>query len=203
MSKLRPIHAMIVALTALVFATTGISIAADAGSTHKPAASGAHAHAAAAKRGPRGKTGKRGPAGPRGATGPAGAAGAAGAAGSPGLLALKTVDSPEVTLAAGQSTYDVAPDSFQATCPAGFTVVGSGFNATVGHVSFVKSYGTMVGGFIYNDTGISIKVSVQAICAQLPVGTSTSRSVRGAGATLSPGSARFQADLTAARSARS
>jgi len=175
MSKLRPVHAMAVAVTALVFAATGISVAADSGSSSGTdrASGGPSAHASASKRGPRGKTGPRGPA---------------------GILALKTVSSPEITLAPDFSTYDVAPETFEATCPSGWAVVGTGFTGSVGHTSFVNSYGTLVGGFIYNDTGISIEVSVQAICAKVPSGTSVTR-------TASDAADRFEADAAAAQAA--
>lgn len=199
MSKLRPVHAMAVAVTALVFAATGISVAADSDSSSGPdrASGGPSAHASASKRGPRGKTGPRGPAGPRGSTGPAGPTGLTGATGSPGIVALKTVNSAEVTLPVNADTYTVAGTGFRANCPAGFAVVGTGFNSTVGHVGLVSAYGTFVGGFIYNDTNITIKVSVQAICAQVPAGTSVSRSLSGKPSAID----RFREDAAAAQAA--
>lgn len=182
MSKLRPVHAMAVAITALVFAATGISVAADSGSPSGAdrASGGPSAHASASKRGPRGKTGPRGPAGPRGSTGPAGPTGLTGATGAPGIVALKTVSSPEINLPTNSDTYTIAGTAFRASCPAGYAVVGTGFNSSVASPGFVLGYGTFVGGFIYNDSGITVKVTVQAICAQVPAGTSVTRSTTGA-----------------------
>ncbi len=139
MRKLRQApHATVVAFVALVVAISGVAVAA-------PSPTG---HAASGKRGPRGRTGPRGPRGP---------------AGSVGNLVL--VDSPVVTLQPSQSTYDVDPNGFQATCPGNRSATGTGFNASVGTVAFVASYGSFVGGFIYNRTSIPIQVHLQAICA--------------------------------------
>lgn len=110
----------------------------------------------------------RGPRGPRGFTGHTGRTGATGRTGSPGILALRSIDSPSVHLNVSQSTYDVNPNGFRAQCPAGWAVVGTGFDSTVGHIGFVKAYGTFVGGFIYNDSSIPIDVSLSATCANVP-----------------------------------
>ena len=109
-------------------------------------------------------------------------------------MALKTVKSPEISLPTGYSTYDLAPSTFQATCPAGYAVVGTGFSSSVASPAFVLGYGTFVGGFIYNDSGITVKVSVQAICAQVPAGTSVTRSSIGA-------ARQFDEDAAAAQAA--
>jgi hypothetical protein len=127
----------------------------------------------------------KGNRGPRGFSGADGAPGAAGTPGSPGILSLMTVDSPTVTIAPGDSSYDSDPNSLRAQCPGGSTVVGSGFDAGIGNVDFVEKFGTFVGGFVHNDTSITIQASVQAICAQLPPGVAATRST---GAT-----ARFEA----------
>ena len=132
----------------------------------------------------------KGNRGPRGFSGADGVPGTAGAAGSPGILSLTTVDSPTVTIPPGDSSYDVDPNSLEAQCPAGSTVVGTGFNGGIGNVDFVKKFGTLVGGFVHNDTSITIQASVQAICAQLPPGVAGTRS---GGAT-----ARFEAAARAA-----
>lgn len=106
-----------------------------------------------------GKTGPMGPAGPAGAQGPAGA---------PGVNAITDVMSPRVTIPSGQSSYDVEQaggPSLEADCPAGQAVVGTGFDDSVGSVGFVLSFGNLVGGFMYNDSSISIDVTVEAMCA--------------------------------------
>ena len=45
------------------------------------------------------------------------------------------------------------------------TVVGTGFQTGIGNADFVLSYGTFVGGFVHNDTSITIEAWVQAVCA--------------------------------------
>lgn len=117
-----------------------------------------------ARRALAGKAGPAGPAGPQGAQGPAGATGPA------ALNAIHTVVSPRVTIPPGESSYDVQQaggPSLEADCPPGQVVVGTGFNDSVGYVAFVESFGTLVGGFMYNDSSspISIDVTVQAMCA--------------------------------------
>jgi hypothetical protein len=104
-----------------------------------------------------GKTNVPGPAGP---AGPAGAPGAAGPAGPAGSTNIVTVTSPHQTLPPGGYT-----SSMRAICPAGTVVVGTGFNTGIGNADLVASYGTFVGGFIDNDTSITIEAYVQAICA--------------------------------------
>jgi hypothetical protein len=77
-----------------------------------------------------------------------------------------------LTLPVGSSTYDVDPNNFQATCPSGYSVLGTGFSAGIGSVSFVIAYGTFVGGFIYNDSSIPVTgVYLQAICGRVPAGS--------------------------------
>ena len=145
-------------------------------------------HAATAASAATAATRERG--GPPGASGPAGPSGPAGGA---GILKLQTVESPHVSLIPGDTTYDVAPSTFQATCPAGFVVVGTGFDAGIGNVDDVLSYGTFVGGFVHNDTSITITdVHLQAICAQLPPGVSSASAGR-----VRAARNRYQADLAA------
>jgi len=136
--------------------------------------------------------GKRGPRGYSGGDGAQGAPGAPGAPGSPGILSLTTIDSPKVTIPPGSTSYDADPNGLQAQCPAGYTVVGTGANTGIGNLDFVQKFGTLVGGFVDNDTSITIQAFVEAICAQLPPGVASTRSADDA--------ARFeaQARLTAA-----
>jgi len=114
-----------------------------------------------AKRALRGQTGPAGPAGPAGATGLQGPAGPA------GVNTVRSVSSPTVSIAPGESSYDVelaGGPALVATCPAGQVAVGTGVFNSVGSIGFVLSFGSFVGGFIYNDTSITIDVEVQAMC---------------------------------------
>lgn len=180
---------MLIAIVALVFATTGISVAATSGDADDVRADSGknQAQTAASKRGPRGPRGLRGY---RGYQGPAGPAGAAGPAGSPGVLGLTTVDGAELLMSPGQ--YGGAP---RAECPAGSTVVGTGFNGPFGGTvgGFVLAYGTFVGGFFANQSSIPLDGYVQAICAKLPPGA-TVASNRAKAAALT----RYKRDVAAA-----
>lgn len=114
-----------------------------------------------AKQALKGGTGPSGPAGPAGSQGPAGAQGPA------GVNTITRVSSPDVTLAPGQTSYEVEQaggPALVAACPAGQVVVGTGFNNSIGDVDFVLSFGSLVGGFMYNDSSIDIDVFVQAMC---------------------------------------
>lgn len=115
----------------------------------------------------RGRDGRNGPSGRQGPQGPTGPAGPAGV-----VPALVTVDSPQITIPAGQTSYDVLPTGFEATCPTGDSVIGTGFNAGIGKADFVIAYGTFVGGFIENSTTIPIQAHLQAICGQVTGGSS-------------------------------
>lgn len=127
-------------------------------------------------RGPRGASGSSGatgvvgpagPAGPTGPTGPSGPPGAAGPVGPAGQLGSVTeVSSSSLTLTPGETTVDAGGYGWEAQCPSGDVVVGTGFDADgVGQVGFVLAYGTFAGGFITNLSSITIQVSVQAVCA--------------------------------------
>ena len=80
------------------------------------------------------------------------------------------MDSETLTLPPGQDTFQVDPNNFQANCPSGYTVLGTGFNAGIGNADFVQSFAFFVGGFIHNDTSIPIQVHLQAICGVVPGG---------------------------------
>lgn len=54
-----------------------------------------------------------------------------------------------------------------AYCPTGKTVIGTGFNASIGDVGFVKSYTYFAGAFFSNSSSITVDVTVQAICASV------------------------------------
>lgn len=71
------------------------------------------------------------------------------------------VDGPELTVQPGGSS----DGDFEANCPSGTTAIGTGFNASITDVGFVKSYDFFVGGFFFNNSSIPVEVSVQAICA--------------------------------------
>lgn len=109
-----------------------------------------------------GASGDPGPQGPQGPPGPQG---------TPGILGVITVNGVQQSYPPG--TYGAPPN---AQCPAGTTVVGTGFNGPLSDVGgFVQKYGTFVGGFFANDTNITVSGNVQAICAQLPPGAAATR----------------------------
>jgi hypothetical protein len=128
----------------------------------------------------------KGTRGPRGFTGAQGAQGLAGAPGSPGVLGVIAVDGAQRSYPPGD--FGAPPN---AQCPAGTTVIGTGFNGPFNQVGgFVKKYGTFVGGFFENDSSITVQGNVQAICAQLPAGVPATRQAAQ--------SQRFADDLQAA-----
>lgn len=100
----------------------------------------------------------------RGKTGPRGPAGA--------VPQIVLVQSEPLTLNPGQSSYDVDPNNFEATCPAGYTVIGTGFNGPFPPTGgFVQNYGTFVGGFFANESSIQVTdIYLQATCGQVPAG---------------------------------
>lgn len=53
-----------------------------------------------------------------------------------------------------------------------------GWSNSIGYVGFVLSFGSFVGGFMYNDSSIDIDVFVQAMC--VPGGASGTTAVTGA-----------------------
>ena len=108
----------------------------------------------------------------RGNRGPRGFGGANGRNGANGVVPqIRDIDSEILTLQPGQDTFQVDPDNFQANCPAGYTVLGTGFNTGgVGTVGFVQSFGFFVGGFFVNNAVIATFVHLQAICGVVPGG---------------------------------
>ncbi len=138
-----------------------VALAAGSGKPESSAKAGPSAKAESSAKGPRG---------PRGRTG---ARGYTGYDGAPGISAIKLVRGAELYLLPGQ--YGSPPD---ATCPAGYTAVGTGFRSTVGKANFVLNYGSFVGGFFDNTSSIAIEVFVQATCAALPAGASVSSTTR-------------------------
>jgi hypothetical protein len=104
--------------------------------------------------------------------------------------AIITVDSPKEVVAPGSYT-DI---NLNAICPSGYSVLGTGFNAEgVGTVGFVLSYGTFVGGFISNQSSVTITVYVQAICGVVPSGSSGANARH-----ASSSGAQYQRDVQAA-----
>lgn len=83
-------------------------------------------------------------------------------------LQIKEVSGAPLFLASGE--FGGAP---LARCPAGYAVVGTGFNASIGEPGFVLAFGTFVGGFFANFTSLSIEANVQAICARNSAGGAT------------------------------
>jgi hypothetical protein len=138
------------------------------------------------------ETGKDNVPGPAGPAGPAGAAGPAGPAGS---LSVVTVTSPHQFLAPGGTT-----SLMRADCPAGMTVVGTGFNTGIGNADFVLSYGTFVGAFIDNDVNITIEAYVQAVCASGATNAGGARAL--SRAAIDGAEQRFASDEAAAKAQR-
>jgi hypothetical protein len=192
-SKVSP--SLVISVLALVVALSGTAVASTYLITKTSQIKPSVRKALKGQKGQKGATGDdgaRGAQGPAGSPGPAGATGPAGPAGSPGLLAVTAVDGAEQTYQPGQ--YGGAP---YAQCPAGFTVVGTGFNGPFNAVGgFVKKYGTFVGGFFENDSSIPLTGSVQAICAQLPPGAALASTRR-----LADERERFARDVAQAKEA--
>jgi hypothetical protein len=136
-----------------------------------------------------------------GARGPAGANGANGANGV--VPQIVTVESEQLTLQPGQDSFEVDPVNFQANCPAGYSVLGTGFDGPFNEVGgFVKAYGTFVGGFFENNSLIPLQAQVQAICGQVPGGSigSARDHLSGDPGAQSP-EAQYHAQLAAAAAA--
>ena len=124
-----------------------------------------------------GNTGPQGPQGAQGAQGPQGPAAAA------GVGQTQLVGSPQVTLQPGQNTYDVAPNTFQASCPSGYTATGTGFNGDgAATTTYLESYGFFVGGFLVNDSSIPATVQIFAVCA--PGSSGLAPAIRNASSSL-------------------
>jgi hypothetical protein len=162
----RPSPSMVVAVIAVIAATTGTALGAGALRDRRTVTASANVKTLAKKYAKQYAKkyarvyAKRGPAG------------------SPGIAGIAEVDSQILTLAPGQTSLDIGGTGFRATCPAGSTVVGTGFNGSVGHTSFVTAYGSFVGGFFYNDSSISHQVHVQAVCARNGASAAATQSLR-------------------------
>lgn len=189
-SKVSP--SLVISVIALVVALSGTAVASSYLITKSSQIKPSVRKALKGQKGADGEDGPRGLQGPAGAPGPAGtpgAAGPAGAAGTPGLLGVVTVNGAQQTYQPGQ--YGGAPI---AQCPAGSTVIGTGFNGPFNAVGgFVQKYGTFVGGFFANASSIALTGSVQAICGQLAPGATLS-----AAGTLSDEKERFSRDVAKA-----
>ncbi len=82
------------------------------------------------------------------------------------LTGLQSVQGDSVSIPA--NSYGSA----YAYCPAGKTVIGTGFYNSISTPAFVLAYGTFVGGFFFNNTSIANSVYVQALCASDATGLS-------------------------------
>jgi hypothetical protein len=121
--------------------------------------------------------------------GPQGPAGPAGAQGAPGLANLVTVQSAATSVPPGGSLFPIV------WCPAGTSVIGTGFYNSIAEVDFVKSYGSFVGAAFWNTTGVTATgLHVQAVCASVAM-QAAARSATSAVAAKQ----RFDADTQAAR----
>jgi hypothetical protein len=147
---------MVVALIALVAAISGVA-------TATPAIRHQHRGKVVGASSGRGARGLRGLRGPRGATGADGV-----------VPQIVVVQSEHLSLKPGQNTNDIDPGGFKASCPDGYTVLGTGFDASIGNADLVISAGTFVGGFIEDDTAKTIgPVFLQATCGVVPDGASS------------------------------
>jgi hypothetical protein len=165
----RPSPALIVAICAVLLASTGTATAARlitgkqirdgtiTGADIKNRSIGLQDLSRTARKG---ITGARGPAGPAGPPGPAGPAGPAGPPGPAGVTSVVRVSSPPVSALPGEVV------GARANCPAGTVVIGTGFYASIARTGFVQSYGTFAGAAWANDSGITVTgLEVQALCA--------------------------------------
>lgn len=81
------------------------------------------------------------------------------------------VQSETLNIPPGATSYDADPSNYRASCPSGYAVIGTGYNAGIGKETFTLDYGGFfVGGFVINDTSITIQTYLQAICGQIPQG---------------------------------
>jgi hypothetical protein len=120
--------------------------------------------------GEQGEQGEQGDQGDQGDQGLRGATGLTGPKGPAGIASIIEVQGAELVLAPGE--YGVPPI---ASCPAGYVVVGTGWQGSFGTVGgFVLSSHTYVSGHFGNDSALPVTVFVQAICAQLSGSTSAS-----------------------------
>jgi hypothetical protein len=103
----------------------------------------------------------KGQRGPQGIAGPAGTAGPAGLPGGFDPAKVSYVTGSTVTFAPGEIGFA------HATCPAGTTVIGGGYYASIASVAADKTYGDgrTWSALINNDTSISVDVNAHAVCA--------------------------------------
>lgn len=150
----KPSPALLVAVVSLVFASTGISVAAIRSGGDQPSAHGAtspNGSAAKAKRGP------RGPRGPRGYTGLDGAQGPAGPAGAPGPTGIASIVSAQAVTTLCAGTVACSIGSAQAVCPAGTRPISGGVTSAAYNGTFVDTMTTSNGwvGAADNWDGVS------------------------------------------------
>lgn len=141
----RPSPAVLIAVISLVFASTGISVAAvTSGTADRPSAkpSDSNANAAKTKRGPRGPRGARGPRGYAGLDGAQGPAGPAGPAGPTGVANIVSAQA-NTTLCAGTSSCSVG--SATAVCPAGTRPISGGVASAALYGTFIDAMSTSNG----------------------------------------------------------
>lgn len=178
-----PSPPMVVALTALLFATAGTAVA-NHGRGHGPAGvvngldvqngslTGADIRnksltlADFRGRGPRGATGRTGPVGPAGPAGPGGPGGPAGPAGAQGPAGPVRVDRNFITKIQNGMTQD----SQTVSCDAGLAVVGGGVFAqgTYNQQNINSSYpssSTAWTAYVDNFTSSPLSFTVYVICA--------------------------------------
>jgi hypothetical protein len=110
---------------------------------------------------------------------------------------IRIVSSPVLALAPGETTYGAtAGGNWEAACPSGYTAIGTGFNdGAVAQVGFVLSYGSFVGGFIANNSSITVNVSLEAMCGVVPQGSVGLPAVAADAASRQSSAKRYHSDL--------
>ena len=160
--KKRITPAFVLAMLALFVALAGTATAGTAvlitGKQIKNGSIGLADISASAKRALKGQ---RGPQGIQGIAGPAGTAGPAGLPGGFDPAKVSYVTGPTVTFAPGEIHFA------EATCPAGTTVIGGGYFASIARVAAENTFGDgrTWSVLINNDTSISLDVNAYAVCA--------------------------------------
>lgn len=165
----RPSPAVLIAVVSLVFASTGISVAAvTSGTTDGPSAKStqsAKADTAKTKRGPRGP---RGPRGLRGYAGIDGAPGPAGPAGPPGPTGIASIVTGQATATLCSGTSSCSVGSATAVCPAGTRPISGGVASSALYGTFIDAMTTSngwVGAADNYDSVSSAQLTVVVYCS--------------------------------------
>lgn len=163
MHRLSLSPSMVVAIVALVVATSGSAAAASYVITKTSQIKPSVRRALEGERGPRGARGPQGLQGVQGAQGPQGLQGPQGSPGASGLQDVQIVESALVNVAPGSNA------SAFADCPSGMRLLGTGgFSALGTEVLLVKPSTTGVTAIFRNEGATTVQnVSVQAVCGRV------------------------------------